>query len=210
MKSRCLFDGIINENLSILVGYFRSGLYGEVLHRYLGLKHWKFGLSGSAITFCLKSCVALGSLEFGRGVHVDSLKVNLNSDCFVGSSLIRLYSEYGKLEDAYKVFDEITKKDLVAYTSMITAYAHSGNSCAYGAFRIACTMQEQGLHPNRVTLVSLLQAAAKLGLLQEGSAIHGYAVRRGIGLFDEIFETTLLDMYHKCGGVGMAATLLAR
>lgn len=186
--------------------------HGEFLRHYLDLKHRKLGLCASAFTFCLKGCVASGTLEFGRGVHVDSLKVNLNSDCFVGSSLIRLYSEYGKVEDAHKVFDEITNKDIVAYSSMITAYAHSGGSHAYGAFRIACKMQEeQGLLlPNRVTLVSLMHAATKLGALQEGRAIHGYAVRRGIGMLDEVFETTLLDMYHKCGSVGMAASVFRK
>jgi len=58
--------------------------------------------------------------------------------------------------------------------------------------------------------VRLMHAAAKLGVLQEGRTVHGYAVRRGIGLGDDVFETTLLDMYHKYGGVGLAASVLQR
>lgn len=184
--------------------------YDDILRRYLASKHNKFGLCASTITFCLKTCLSLGTLEFGRGVHVDSIKLNFNSDCFVGSSLIRLYSQYGKIKDAHKVFDEITNKDIFAYTSMITAYGHSAGSCVYGAFNIASIMQQQGLLPNRVTLVGLMHAAAKLRVLREGRAIHGYAVRRGIGLGDDVFETTLLDMYHKCGGVGLAASVFAK
>lgn len=178
----------------------------EFLRRYLASKHNKFSICASAITLCLKTCVSLGTPEFGRGVHVDSIKLNLNSNCFVGSSLIRLYSQYGKIKDAHKVFDEITDKDIVAYTSIITAYAHSGDSSAYVAFTIASTMQQQGLIPNRVTLVSLMHASTKSGALLEGRGIHGYAVRRGIGLCDDVFETTLLDMYCKCGGIGIAAS----
>jgi len=184
--------------------------YDDILRRYLASKHNKFGLCASTITFCLKTCLSIGTLEFGRGVHVDSIKLNFNSDCFVGSSLIRLYSQYGKIKDAYKVFDEITNKDIFVYTSMITAYGHSGGSCVYGAFNIAYIMQQQGLLPNRVTLVSLMHAAANLRALREGRAVHGYAVRRGIGLGDDVFETTLLDMYHKCGGVGLAASVFAK
>ncbi|RHN71507.1 putative tetratricopeptide-like helical domain-containing protein [Medicago truncatula] len=94
---------------------------------------------------------------------------------------------------------------------MITAYGHSRGSCVYGAFNIASIMQQQGLLPNQVTLVSLMDAAAKLVALQEGRAVHGYAVRRGIGLGDDVFETTLLDMYHKCAGcVGLAASVFAK
>ncbi|XP_058724241.1 pentatricopeptide repeat-containing protein At4g21300-like [Vicia villosa] len=184
--------------------------YDDIFRRYLSSKSNKFGLCPSAITICLKTCVALGALEFGRGVHVDSIKLSFNSDCFVGSSLIRFYSQYGKIKYAHKLFDEITNKDIVAYTSIINAYAHSGDSSAYGAFTIASTMQQHGLLPNRVTLVSLMHAAARLGLLQEGRAIHGYAVRREIGLCDDVFETTLLDMYHKCDGVGLAASVFAK
>lgn len=181
-----------------------------VLNGYLNLKQLKIGLDGLAVTFCLKSCVASGRFEFGRGVHGDCIKFNLNSDCFVGSCLNGLYKKYGKLDDAYNVFDEITNKDLVAYTSMITAYAKCGGSRAYGAFRVAYRMQEQGLHPNRVTLISLLHTAAKLGALEEGHAIHGYAIRRGIGLSDEVFETSLMDMYCKCEDVGMAASVFGK
>ncbi|KAI5444333.1 hypothetical protein KIW84_012821 [Lathyrus oleraceus] len=46
--------------------------------------------------------------------------------------------------------------------------------------------------------------------LHEGRAIHGYAVRREIGLCDDVFETTLLDMYYKCGGIGLAASVFAK
>jgi hypothetical protein len=66
--------------------------------------------------------------------------------------------------------------DIFAYTSIITAYGHSCGSCVNGAFNIASIMQQQGLLPNRVTLVSLMHATAKLGALQEGRAVHGYAL----------------------------------
>lgn len=50
----------------------------------------------------------------------------------------------------------------------------------------------------------------KLVALHEGCAIHGYAVRREIGLCDDVFETTLLDMNYKCGGIGLAASVFAK
>ncbi|KAL1824477.1 hypothetical protein ACET3Z_011255 [Daucus carota] len=56
-----------------------------------------------------------------------------------------------------------------------------------------------GIDPNRVTLVSLLHAAAQLQDVEYGRLVHGYATRRGIGCFEEVFETCLMDMYLKCG-----------
>ncbi|XP_054801699.1 putative pentatricopeptide repeat-containing protein At3g15130 isoform X1 [Prosopis cineraria] len=71
-------------------------------------------------------------------------------------------------------------------------------------------MQNKKLHLNRVTLVSLLQATIQSGALEQGRAIHGYAIRHGIGMSDEIFETCLIDMYHKCGNPQMAALIFGK
>ncbi|KAE9617644.1 putative tetratricopeptide-like helical domain-containing protein [Lupinus albus] len=207
------FGNSSNLTSKIFHCYAKHGIVPDsrwVLNGYLNLKQLKTGFDGLTVTFCLKSCVASGRFKFGRRVHGDCFKFNLNSNCFVGSSIIGFYSKFGELEDACKVFEEITNKDIVAYTSMITAYTKFGDSCAYGAFRVAYRMQEQGLSPNRVTLTSLLCTATKLGALKEGRAIHGYAIRREIGLLDEIFETSLMDMYRKCGDVEMAASVFSK
>ncbi|XP_057969202.1 pentatricopeptide repeat-containing protein At4g21300-like [Malania oleifera] len=210
-ESKWVADRIINNNLSlwnsILVGYFRTGHFAEVLRRFKNLRGRKIGLDSSAFTFSLKSCSELESLEFGKGIHVDTFKFGLNTDRFVGSSLIGLYSKCGDIDDASKVFDEIIERDIFVYTSMITGYAQVGDHRAYEAFEVARCMQMDQLDPNRVTLVSLLQAAARLKALEEGRSVHGYAVRREIGCLDEVFETSLVDMYIKCGAPKLAALI---
>ncbi|KAL5807887.1 hypothetical protein ACOSQ3_028578 [Xanthoceras sorbifolium] len=202
-ESRWIFDRISNKSdlslwNSLLVACFRAGHFSKVFRQYKNLRECKIGLDGSTATFCLKACIELGSLEFGRGVHADTFKFGLSMNPFVGSSLIGLYSEYGDMRDACKVFEEIADRDVVVYTSMITGYVQGGVCGVYEAFDVARNMQEEGLDPNRVTLVSLLQAAAQLQALKEGRMIHGYSVRRGIGCGDEVFETSLMDMYIKC------------
>ncbi|KAB2613799.1 pentatricopeptide repeat-containing protein [Pyrus ussuriensis x Pyrus communis] len=108
--SRWLFDRIVNGNLSlwnaILVGYFRAGQFDEVLWRYVDLRRWNIGLDRGAITFGLKSCIELGDLGFGRGIHWGALKSGFSSNGFVGSSLIGLHTRCGFIDDASKVFDE--------------------------------------------------------------------------------------------------------
>ncbi|MCP6484528.1 hypothetical protein NL492_27360, partial [Klebsiella pneumoniae] len=79
-------------------------------------------------------------------------------------------------------------------TAMITGYSQIADQRAFEAFRIVRYMRGEDVSPNRVTLVSLLQASAQLEVLEEGKSIHCYAIRRGIDLSDEIFETSLVDM----------------
>ncbi|GFP91782.1 pentatricopeptide repeat-containing protein at4g21300 [Phtheirospermum japonicum] len=202
-EAKWVFDKIINHNLSlwnsIIVGYFRADQYSEVFLTYLNLRQRNIGIHSSAITFALKSCVELGASQFGMNLHTDAFKFGLSHNQFVGSSLINFYTKCNQIGDAAKVFDEITERDLVAYTSMITGYAQVSDRQSNNAFRVAHDMQLDGLDPNRVTLVSLLQCASRVGLLKNGKSIHGYAVRRNIGSLDEVFETSLLDMYIKCG-----------
>lgn len=200
-ESKWVFSKIINENLSlwnsIVVGYFRAYQYSEVLGVYSKLRRKRIGIHSSAITFALKSCVELEASKFGRNLHADAVRFGLSSDRFVGSSLIEFYTKCDRIGEAVKVFDEITERDVVAYTSLITGYSKAGDHRANEAFRVAAEMQMDGFEPNRVTLVSLLRCASQGRALNEGRCIHGYAVRRGVGCADEVFETSLIDMYVK-------------
>ncbi|KAL8193463.1 hypothetical protein R6Q57_026598 [Mikania cordata] len=95
-----------------------AGEFDEVLRVYLSFRQRKIGLHGSAFTFSLKSCVQLCRKKLGKSIHVDILKFGLNTDRFVGSSLIGFYSMFKAMVDACKVFDEITERDIVAYTAI--------------------------------------------------------------------------------------------
>ncbi|XP_042024819.1 pentatricopeptide repeat-containing protein At3g12770-like [Salvia splendens] len=204
-ESKWVFNTIINSNLSlwnsIVVGYFRADHYTEVLGVYLKLRRKGIGIHSSAITFALKSCGELGASTFGRNLHAEAVRIGFSSDRFVGSSLIEFYTKCDRIGEAAKVFDEIADRDVVAYTSLITAYCKAGDHRAKEAFRVAAEMQMNGFEPNRVTLVSLLRCASQLRALDDGRSIHGYALRRGVGLgcADEVFETSLIDTYVKCG-----------
>ncbi|KAK9118829.1 hypothetical protein Scep_016922 [Stephania cephalantha] len=213
-ESRRVFNRIINRNLSlwnsILVGYFRTHHYIEVLSLFSKLKQLNIGIDSLTLTVVLKSCAENGVVEFGRGVHVNAVKLGLHIDRYVGSSLIGFYSKCGDIGDARKVFDEMSDRDIVTHTAMITAYAQVDDFCAYDAFKIVMDLQKASLDPNRVTLVSLLQVASKLRLRKEGRFIHGYAIRRGMDCFDEILETSLMNVYIKTGSMNEAESIFRR
>nr|GEX44605.1 hypothetical protein [Tanacetum cinerariifolium] len=194
----------MNKNLtlwnSVFIGYFKGGEFSQVLMVLKDLKEKKIGINGSAFMFSLKSCVELCRAEYGKSVHVDVVKFGLNSDRFVGTALVGFYAVCGGMVDARKVFEEVTLRDIVAYTSLISGYAKREDcDSGYEAFDVVKVMVSDGMEPNRVTLVSLLQVVGKLRVLDYGEVIHAYAIRRGIGCRDEVFETSLMDMYVKCG-----------
>lgn len=210
--SRLVFQRIVNDDLALwnsaMVDYFRAGYLEEVIVLYRRLKLHRVSLDEKTITFGLKSCTELRNLSLGEGLHVDSLKLGLSADKFVGSSLIGLYSKLGKIDDSQRVFEEILDKDIVAYTSMISGYSNVVDWTARYAFEIASDMIRNKLEINRVTLVSLLQVAGNLEAFRKGKSVHCYSIRRGIGVSDEVLETSLVDMYARCGAYQLASTLL--
>uniref|UniRef100_A0A0E0CPM3 Pentatricopeptide repeat-containing protein n=1 Tax=Oryza meridionalis TaxID=40149 RepID=A0A0E0CPM3_9ORYZ len=208
-ESRFVFQKIVNDELSLwnstMVDYFRAE---EVIILYKRLKLHQIGSDGKTITFVLKSCTELENLYLGKGMHVDSLKLGLSGDKFVGSSLIVLYSKLHRMDDSLGAFKEIIDKDVVAYTSMITGYSEIVDSLAWNAFDIAIDMMQDNLEVNRVTLISLLQIAGNLRALKEGKSLHCYSIRRAIGVSDDILETSIVNMYTRCGAYQSAVAAL--
>ncbi|XP_051136560.1 pentatricopeptide repeat-containing protein At3g12770-like isoform X2 [Andrographis paniculata] len=199
-----VFDKVINGDdiyvwNSAMVGYFKGRYFNEVLGLYLNLRRRNIRIGNISIVYGLKSCMELGIYEFGTNLQSDCFKFGVSCDQFVCSSLIGFYSKFDRILDASKVFDEMPDKDVVAYTSLITAYARSGNPYSNNAFTLAIEMQRHLFKPNRVMLVSLLQSALQSGALDKGRSIHGYAIRRCIGFRDEIFEMSLMKLYLKLG-----------
>ncbi|GJN37017.1 hypothetical protein PR202_gb25935 [Eleusine coracana subsp. coracana] len=206
------FQGILNDDLarwnSAMVDNFRAGHPQEVILLYKDLKLRQIHLDGKSVTFGLKGCIELQNLLLGKGMHADSLKLCLGRDKFVGSALVGLYSKLGRMDDSQKAFEEILDKDIVAYTSMITGYSENVDPISWNAFDIASDMLQNNLEVNRVTLVSLLQVAGNLGAIREGKSVHCYSIRRGIGVLDEVLETSLVDMYTRCEAYQLATAVL--
>lgn len=94
------------------------------------------------------------------------------------------------------VFDEITDRNLIVWSAMISGYARIGMvNEALGLFR---EMQEVGIIPDEVTMVSVISACAKAGALDLGKWVHAFIDRKGIRIDMEL-STALIDMYAKCG-----------
>lgn len=123
------------------------------------------------------------------------------------NSLIALYAKCGNLELAHQLFGRMPKRDVVSWNAMIVGYALS--RCANETLAFFKQMLVEGMMPDSITLVSLLQACAHEGALQQGKWIHYYIIQTGFE--SDIFVlNSLVDMYAKCGHVEVARKILTR
>ncbi|KAL2894059.1 hypothetical protein RDABS01_009968 [Bienertia sinuspersici] len=76
----------------------------------------------------IAACVKSGDIKFGvkdgasrmgKQVHAAALKEALDSDMYVGSGLITLYSRSGKVDVAKSIFNGLLAVDIVCWDSII-------------------------------------------------------------------------------------------
>ncbi|VVA90588.1 unnamed protein product [Arabis nemorensis] len=110
----------------------------------------------------------LGDQRMCESVHAYVRKRRfVPCDIRVTNSLIDAYAKCGCIKSALKFFMEIPneRKNLVSWTTMISAFAmHGMGKEAVSMFK---DMERLGLKPNRVTMISVLNACSHGGLADE-------------------------------------------
>ncbi|MCL7049546.1 hypothetical protein MKW94_022474 [Papaver nudicaule] len=119
-------------------------------------------------------------------------------DIITWNAMLSGYAKNGECESARRLFDQMGKRNVVSWNVLITCYVHKRRFLeALDLFRM---MQVSDVKPNEVTVVSVIPACAHLGALDLGKWIHGYINRNHIKM-DVYVNTSLIDMYGKCGSV---------
>lgn len=141
----------------------------------------------------LRACQGPGIL---RQIHCSIIKVGLESDVYVRSSLIDAYSRWGESDNALCVFNEMVTGDLVVWNSIIGGFAQ--NSDGDTALCLYKRMKGAGFVADQSTLTSVLGACTGLALLELGRQVHVHVLKYD---HDLILNNALLDMYCKCGSL---------
>ncbi|KAH7421644.1 hypothetical protein KP509_13G069100 [Ceratopteris richardii] len=141
--------------------------------------------------------------EQGRQVHNHILLCGLLINPYVGNALVDMYCKCSCIEDAHSVFDNLSTRDVVTWSSLISGYANHG--CIQKAFHLLDQMKEEGVEPNEVTYMNILTACC---LSQEGRFIHEYLILHGLVINVQV-GTALLDMYIRCGCISDAFNIFA-
>ncbi|KAK9999720.1 hypothetical protein SO802_019323 [Lithocarpus litseifolius] len=151
--------------------------------------------------FVLKACGQCSLVGEGGAVHSMIMKAGFDLDRYIGNTLLRMYAACGATGLARGVFDEMSVRDVVSWSSMIAGYVAC--NCPSDAFKVFRHMKLANERPNSVTLVSLLSACTHLLDINTGESIHSYIIINHMEL-DVALGTALLEMYSKCGHINKA------
>ncbi|KAL6126406.1 hypothetical protein ACLB2K_074455 [Fragaria x ananassa] len=114
---------------SIIRAYTLHGYAAKSMEIY-GQMHC-LGLKGDHFTypFVLKCCAELSDVCIGKCVHGFSLRTGLESDVYVGTSLIDMYVKCCEMSNARMVFDELSARGVSSWNAMIAGYMREGEIC---------------------------------------------------------------------------------
>ncbi|KAI3831279.1 hypothetical protein MKX03_034065 [Papaver bracteatum] len=112
-----------------------------------------------------------------------------------------MYTKCGGLANGLQVFDEITDRNLVSWTSIISGCVQNGESAL--GLEIFTEMIENGFRPNEFAFGSVLRGCTSLEDINFGSSVHCLALKNG-SLDNHFVISSLLYMYAKCGYVKTA------
>ncbi|KAF8112223.1 hypothetical protein N665_0065s0009 [Sinapis alba] len=156
--------------------------------------------------FSIMSGLGACCRKMGKEIHCYAIRsgIEAGDDVMVLTSILDMYSRFGEVSYAERVFNGMSNKNIVAWNVMIGCYARNGR--VVDAFLCFQKMSEEnGLRPDVITLINLLHACEIL----EGRAVHGHATRRGF-LPHVVLETALIDMYGECGELKSAEVVFDR
>ncbi|XP_043707867.1 putative pentatricopeptide repeat-containing protein At3g23330 [Telopea speciosissima] len=206
MKSvRKVFDGMPKRDVvswnTVIAGLAQNGIYEEALMMVTkmgdtGLKPDSFTLSSVLPIFA-----EYVDVSKGKEIHGYALRQGLDTDVFIGSSLIDMYAKCTRVENSRWVFFLLPQRDAISWNSVIAGCVQNG--LFDEGLQLFRHMLMANIKPRHVTFSSIMPACAHLTTLHLGKQLHGYIIRSWFD--DNLFiGSSLVDMYAKCGNIRSA------
>ncbi|KAK4389557.1 Pentatricopeptide repeat-containing protein, mitochondrial [Sesamum angolense] len=124
------FHEMLEKNLvtwnAMIAGYVENGRGEDALKLFKKMLELGIEANPSSSSSVLLACSNLSLLKLGKQVHQYLYKSPMYFDTMVGTSLISMYCKCGVLEDGWKLFMEMSSKDVVTWNAMISGYASMG------------------------------------------------------------------------------------
>lgn len=143
---------------AIISGYARFGYSAEALFWFRKLLSEGVPPNNSTLASALMASAKSTAISTGRSLHNLIIKIGLEDDNFVASSLIDMYSKCGAIEDAVHYFNGTHHQDIVVWNSLLSGYAHHGNGKE--VLNVFGKMQSRGIKPDRITFLSILSGCS--------------------------------------------------
>lgn len=175
-----IFNGMPEKDVvswsAMIAGYAESSKPMEALNLFHDMQ--RSGVKPDEITMLsvISACANVGALDKARCIHSFVENHSMCKILPIGNALIDMFSKCGSLTLALDVFNAMPQKNVVTWTSIITASAMHGDGRS--ALTLFENMKSEGIQPNGVTFLGLLYACCHAGLVEEGRLLFKIMVQQ--------------------------------
>ncbi|EPS74289.1 hypothetical protein M569_00469, partial [Genlisea aurea] len=235
-----LFDRMPGRNFlswnAMVTAYVRCGWFDEAVKLYMELRKLDIGFNEYSFAGVLSVCVKLKELWLTKQLHCQVLVVGFLSNMILSSSVTDAYSKCGEMGDARRLFDDMKKRDTVAWTILISGYSqaadmtsaqeifdampkrntfswnaliggYSRNGKGDHSLELFSQMMMLGFESDEFTYSSCFLACGTTAFLEIGRQLHTRAITSGIRP-NVAVVSSLIRMYSSCRRFDIAKRVL--
>ncbi|KAJ4729268.1 putative Pentatricopeptide repeat-containing protein [Melia azedarach] len=234
IKPKTSFNSYIETYLSLLKNVTAQNLVtrGSALHGHL----LKIGVSKERYIAVKLLIMYLNSR---KSVEANEIMKEFNGfDLVAHNCMINAYIQWGNLDEARRLFDEMPERNEVSWTALVSGFMKHGlieesmwcfernpfqnvvswtaaisgfvqNGFSFEALKLFLKLLESGVKPNEVTFTSIIRACAGFGDFRLGKSVIGLIVKVG---FEESVSVSnsLITLCLRMGKVHLVNRLFDR
>ncbi|XP_006658856.3 pentatricopeptide repeat-containing protein At1g26900, mitochondrial [Oryza brachyantha] len=189
-------------------GYAKAGQFEEAMDLVDRMRQEGVRPSSGTLVGVLSACGASGAISIGRRLHDIALEAGIELDTALGTALMDMYFKCGYPSEAVAVFNMMQDRDVKAWTAMIMGSGVNGR--ASEVVSLFCAMGEDGVVPNEVTFLAVLNACSHGGLVSEGKKfMESMVLQYGLSPSTEHYGC-IIDLLGRAGRLDEAYELIGR
>lgn len=159
------FKELISWNAMLAV-YANNGYHVKAVELFMLMEKDEVEPDSVTLATILPPCGELSAFSVGKRIHGIIKRKNMCPNLLLENALMDMYASCGCLKDAREVFDSMSARDVISWTSIISAYGKHGHGRE--AVDLFEKMLGEGLKPDSIAFVAVLAACSHAGLLDDG------------------------------------------
>ncbi|KAM7271013.1 hypothetical protein ACFE04_030227 [Oxalis oulophora] len=165
------------------------------------------GIKSDQISFmgAISACAQLGALDQGKWIHTLMNKKEMMLDTVTKTALIDMYMKCGSIEEACRIFNNMSERSIVSWNVMILGL--SMNGFAKKALDYFSMVKNENLLLDDLIFLSALAASSHAGLVDEGLGIVNEMKNYGVEPKVEHYSC-LIDLLGRAGHLDQALGFL--
>ncbi|KAI3848805.1 hypothetical protein MKX03_017853 [Papaver bracteatum] len=165
-----VFDEIVVKDQSswgaMIVCYSHNGYLNEAIEMYKWMRELNVKANEVAMVGVISACTQLGDVEMAHSLAEHVEEGSCDRTLILSNALIHMYAKCASIDQALLEFNKMREGDVITYGALITALADHGRP--QEALELFSKMRKEGVKPNKVTFLGVLNACSYAGLVEQG------------------------------------------